>query len=416
MRVLALLLLSACAALGQSTPGQATKLEYVVILSRHGVRSPTAPAADLRQYSRDPWPQWSVAPGELTEHGRKLMVTLGGWYRAWLAQDGLLPATGCDVTDSVYVRADVGQRTRESGRAFAEGLFPGCAPQPHLVEGDADPLFHPVVAGVAKGEGAMATASVSGRIGGNPAALTGVYAHAFAALGEVLGKQPLLALPSTIQSTEDGLADIRGPLRTGSTLAENLLLEYAEGMTGKDLGWERLNPGNLNDIMSLHTAYADLGRRTPYLAAVQGSNLLRHIAFSMEQAVSAKPVRGALGQPATRVLVLAGHDTNIAHVAGLLNLSWLIPGYQRDDTPPGGSLVFRLWHNETNNAHSVEVLYIAQTLEQLRQTNPLSLASPPGMAPVFVPGCSTSGKRLDCEWPSFLSILSRAIDPKQTAP
>jgi 4-phytase/acid phosphatase len=118
---------------------------------------------------------------------------------------------------------------------------------------------------------------------------------------------------------------------------------------------------------------------------------LRHIALSMEHAISAKPVTGALGQPATRVLVLAGHDTNIAHIAGLLNLSWL-------------------------NGHSVEVLYIAQTLEQLRQTTPLSLASPPGIAPVFVPGCATSGKRLDCEWPSFLRILSRAIDLKQTVP
>jgi 4-phytase / acid phosphatase len=410
MRALVLLLLSTLPLMGQ-----AAKLEYVVILSRHGVRSPTAAAADLRQYSRDPWPEWSAAPGELTEHGRKLMVVLGGWYREWLAQGGLLSATGCDGASSVYVRADVGQRTRESGRAFAEGLFPGCAPQAHLVAGDTDPLFHPVAAGVAHG-GAVATASVSGRIGGNPAALSSVYAHAFEVLGEVLGKQALLGLPSTIQSTEDGLADIRGPLRTGSTLAENLLLEYAEGITGKDLGWGRLNARKLNHIMSIHTAYADLARRTPYVATVQGSNLLRHILVSMEQAVSAKPVAGALGQPGNRVLVLAGHDTNISHIAGMVNLSWLIPGYQRDDAPPGGSLVFRLWHNTDTNVRFVEVLYIAQTLEQMREMKALSLDSPPGMAPVFVPGCTSSGKQLGCEWHDFHRILSGAIDAKNTAP
>jgi 4-phytase / acid phosphatase len=405
MRALLFLLLSAVPVMGQ-----AAKLEYVVILSRHGVRSPTASTADLRQYSRDPWPEWSVPPGELTEHGRKLMVVLGGWYRAWFAQDGLLPATGCDAAGSVYVRADVGQRTRESGRAFAEGMFPGCAPEAHLVKGDSDPLFHPVAGGLAHGEGATATAAVSGRVGGNPAALSSVYAHAFEVLGEVLGKQPLLGLPSTIQSTEDGLADIRGPLRTGSTLAENLLLEYAEGLTASDLGWGRLNARKLNDIMSIHTAYADLARRTPYLATVQGSNLLRHILLSMEQAVSAKPVAGALGQPGNRVLVLAGHDTNIAHVAGMLNMSWLIPGYQRDDAPPGGALVFRVWHTEGAKGYAVEVLYIAQTLDQMREMKTLSLDSPPGIAPVFLPGCTSSDKRIDCEWSEFHRVVSGAIE------
>jgi 4-phytase/acid phosphatase len=410
MRLLFVLLLGAGAGLAQ-----APKLEYVVILSRHGVRSPTAPAADLRQYARDPWPTWSVAPGELTEHGGKLMAALGGWYRKWLAQDNLLAGAGCGDARAVYLRADVGQRTFESGRAFARGMFPDCAPEVHRVTADADPLFHPVAAGLVHGDGVVAAASVSGRVGGNAAALAGVYRHASDTLGEVLGKQALLEMPASIQGTEDGLADIRGPLRTGSTLAENLLLEYAEGFTGKDLGWGRLDAGKLNEIMAIHTAYADLARRTPYLASVQGSNLLHHILLSLEQAVSAKAVAGALGPPGSRVLVLAGHDTNLSHVAGLLNLSWLIPGYQRDDAPPGGSLVFRLWRG-AGGTFSVEVQFIAQTLEQMRDAVPLDLASPPGVAKVFVPGCTPAGARLDCDWTAFRRRVSEAIDRKYTLP
>jgi 4-phytase/acid phosphatase len=411
MRIPILLLLAA-----NTAPAQPPKLEYAVILSRHGVRSPTAPAAQLRQYAADPWPAWSAAPGELTEHGRKAMAILGGWYRAWLAHDGLLPANGCAEGGTVHVRADVGQRTQESGRAFAQGLFPGCAPEVEVVSGSADPLFHPVAAGAVHGDGALAVAAVSGRIGANPAALAGVYRHAFETLDEVLGKQGLMELPASLQMTQDGLADIRGPLRTGSTLAENLLLEYAEGMTGEDLGWGRLDPGRLNEIMAIHTAYADLARRTPYLASVEGSNLLQHILLSMEQAAARKPVAGALGKPDGRLLVLAGHDTNIAHIAGLLNVSWLIPGYPRDDTPPGGSLVFRLWRDTGLNAFSVEVLYIAQTPDQLRGASPLSLTSPPGIAGVFLPGCRPGGARLDCTWDAFRRILSEAIDLKNTVP
>ncbi|SPE40959.1 4-phytase [Candidatus Sulfopaludibacter sp. SbA3] len=407
MRIAILLLLAASVA-----HAQPPKLAYVVILSRHGVRSPTSPPAQLRQYAADPWPEWSAAPGELTEHGRKAMTVLGAWYRAWLAHDALLPADGCDQSDTVHVRADVGQRTYESGRAFAHGLFPGCPPEVQVVSGNADPLFHPVAAGAAHGEGALAVAAVSGRIGANPAALAGVYRHAFETLDEVLGKHGLTSLPASLRPTEDGLADIRGPLRTGSTLAENLLLEYAEGMTGKGLGWGRLDPGSLNDIMVIHTAYADLARRTPYLASVQGSNLLWHILRSMEQAAAGKQVVGALGKPGDRLLILAGHDTNISHVSGLLNLSWLIPGYQRDDTPPGGSLVFRLWRDPGSKAFSVDVLYIAQTLDQLRSSSPLSLTSPPGVANVFMPGCRPTEALPHCRWEAFRRVLLEAIDLK----
>jgi 4-phytase/acid phosphatase len=279
-----------------------------------------------------------------------------------------------------------------------------------ILDSATDPLFHPVTAGRVHGDGATSVAAVSGRIGANPTALADVYAHAFQSLSEVLGKQSLTVLPASVQATSDGLADIRGPLRTGSTLTENLLLEYAEGMTGKDLGWGRLDAARLHEIMAIHAAYADLARRTPYLASVQGSNLLNHILLSMEQAISGKPVNGALGKASDRLLILAGHDTNIAHISGLLNLSWLLAGYQRDDTPPGGSLVFRLWRGQDPKTYSVDVLYIAQTLDQLRKASPLDGNSPPAIAPVFVPGC----KSTDCDWETFHRIVSGAIDLKHT--
>jgi 4-phytase / acid phosphatase len=424
MRLLTTLLLAAATLAQQPSAGK-PKLEYVVMLSRHGVRSPTAANDALSQYAAEPWPNWGVGPGELTEHGRKLLRILGGWYRGWFAQDGLLPESGCGPAAVVHVRADVGQRTMESARALADGMFPGCAIQTHFAPSDPDPLFHPVTAGLVRGDATLASAAISGRVGGHPEAIAPTLQHAFGVLNEILfgcpigtpcpparqpGKQALLSLPASVTGTDDGLADIRGPIRTGSTMAENLQLEYADGKTGKDLGWGRLDEAQLHEVMAIHTAYADLTRRTTYLATVQGSNLLNAILRSMEQAVSGKAVAGAIGKPGDRLLLLDGHDTNISHVAGLLNTSWLTPGYQRDDAPPGGSLVFRLWQAEGH--YSVESLYIAQTLNQMHDTVSLTRDSGPAISLISIPGCRPQAGPNQCDWESFRQVAARAIDPK----
>ena len=120
------------------------KLRMVVILSRHGVRSPTWTQARLDSYSALPWPKWSVPPGDLTSRGYELVKQFGSFDRASLAATGLLPAQGCGDAAKAYVWADTDQRTIASGKALAEGLFPGCAPQIHgLAEGENDTLFHP---------------------------------------------------------------------------------------------------------------------------------------------------------------------------------------------------------------------------------------------------------------------------------
>jgi 4-phytase/acid phosphatase len=205
--------------------------------------------------------------------------------------------------------------------------------------------------------------------------------------------------------------EVDGPLGTASTLAQNFLLEYTNAMAEEDLGWGRVNEDNLRLMMSLHTAYADLARRTPYVARADGSNLLSHVLKSIEQAVRRRAVRGALGGPTDRVLVIVGHDTNIANVAGLLDLSWLIEGYQRDDTPPGGALIFELWHEPAMRGLTVRTYYQAQSLEQMREALPLTLASPPPKAPVFVPACSTAAEGFPCSWKGFQRALEGAIDP-----
>ena len=392
--------------------GSKAELKYAVIVSRHGVRSPTWDSARLNEYSTQPWPDWGVAPGELTSHGRAGVKLMGAYYRAWLSKAGLFSADGCHDATRIHIRADAGQRTRETGRAFAESLLPGCAIPVAAQESGKDPLF----GGVGKADPELAAKAVRERLGSGAAVLT-KYAPAFEELTRILtgggSAQRSLMTAGPEEAGEGAGAGIPRPLATASTLSEVFLLEYAEGMPEPVLGWGRLTKDSLLQILELHTAYADLARRTPYLARARGSNLLAHILASLQQAASGKPVPGALGRPDTTLAILAGHDTNLSNLSGMLGLSWRVPGHAPNDTPPESALVFSLWH-EDGGQWFVKLEFVTPSLDQMRRLEPLTLDSPPARVPVAIPGCGSPRADGGCEWPAFHAAVQKAIDPKST--
>jgi hypothetical protein len=123
----------ACVATAEKARGaadqpQSGELKFVIIVSRHGVRSPTGTAEQLNQYSAQPWPNWDVPPGHLTTQGARLMSLFGAYYRSYFAQQGLFRATGCADAAHVSFYSDSDQRTVETGKSLAAGMFPGCSP------------------------------------------------------------------------------------------------------------------------------------------------------------------------------------------------------------------------------------------------------------------------------------------------
>jgi 4-phytase/acid phosphatase len=358
------------------------RLQYAVIVTRHGVRAPTWERDRLKQYSSDAWPDFGVPPGHLTARGRALMTLMGGYYGEWLRSERVFDGGGCASAERVFIWADTDQRTLETGRALSESLLPGCKVAVHSLDGEQnDPLFNP-----------LSTPLPAPDL--QPAA----KAH-----------QPVFRTLNMIL-TGDATASRVDTLNTASTMSENLLLEYANGFTGSDLGWGRLNASNLFDVMKLHTVYADLTRRAAEPARARGGNLLSHVVASMAQAATGAASPQALGRAGDRLLVIAGHDTNLSNLSGLLGLSWQLPGYQPDDTPPGGALVLSLWR-ESNARLFVRAQYLAQTLDQMRAQTTLTLKRPPASQMVAIRGCEGAATDGSCPWPSFERVVKRALTP-----
>jgi 4-phytase/acid phosphatase len=415
LRRLTLLVLLATASLH----AQQQRLKLVIILTRHGVRSPTWTQDRLNTYSALPWPTWSVPPGDLTPHGYALLTNFGQHDRALYAAKGLFTAKGCADAGSVFIHADTDQRTLASGRALAEGLFPSCPPPLHnLPEGTNDPLFHTDATPTAA-QSAAALAELQGRLtqpanlpdptlipqlqnvllNCAPTATACKPAHAPAAM---LPPSELTA----VAGKGDHLADLKGALPTASSLSEDLLLEYADAMPMQNVGWGHVDEAQLRRFLALHTVYFDLLHRTPALARLTAGDMLLRISKTLQQGVEEKPVAGALGAPGQRLVLLVGHDTNLAAIAALLGVHWTLDG-RSDDTPPGTELAFELW--ETAPAtYTVRLTVSSQTLGQMHNSRPEELPAPP-MQTITPEACpSTEG----CPWREFQRLVSSTAEAR----
>ena len=97
-----MLMIGACS--GLETVTHDTDLLSVVIVSRHGIRSPTT---DLSPYTLRPqgFPLWSRPadiPGNLSTKGKGNVTKLGVWYRDFYTARGLFPPRGtCPAEETV---------------------------------------------------------------------------------------------------------------------------------------------------------------------------------------------------------------------------------------------------------------------------------------------------------------------------
>lgn len=386
------------------------ELVRVVVLSRHGLRSPTQSPETLADWSARAWPVWPVQRGWLTERGARLASAMWKNLRICFEHAGIALAP-----PQVFVRADTDQRTQATARAILDGL--GLTSAPYAVaEHGPDPLFHPLKAGVCALVAEEARQDILRQAGGDldrlarewDVSLQGVNRLA-APLGPELCREwglpqgcGLADLPNLVETREHGQAvNLRGGLAIASSLAEIFLLEYGE-WPDRLPAWGKADAAVLREVLPLHNRVFDLLNRAPAVAAARGSALLRE----MEAALLGYHADPRVNQ--ARLTVFVGHDTNIANLAGLLDLRWQLPGHGNNAIPPAAVLAFELRRRGTRQ--EIRALFCAQSLETLHgwsETAPLDEA-----APICRPAELSSGEAARYSPALFSQIVRAALRPE----
>jgi len=400
-------------------------LQKIVIVARDGVRAPPTTAAELDGWSSRAWPAWNEPAGNLTARGAQLAKVLGLYYRAYAVSEQLLPEQGCPQRGSLYLYADLEERTKTTAQALLDGIAPGCGfAYRGKPDATVDGLFHPVAAGTCRLDALAAQTAILSRVAGDhntvaldfkapidalQAGMDCCKPALCAAFGRPEGCK-LANLPTALSPLPNGKGlEMLGAFAIASTAAEIFLLQYAEGMEADQVAWGRLSAPQMLQTFRLHTEALDLMERTPYLARRQGSALLMRAAAAVTGGHSS-----GLGSADTAVrdakfIAYIGHDTNIANLAGILDLTWTQAGYQRNQTPPGGALMFevRLGPDKKQRVYSS---YVAQSLEQMRKVSPLTLETPPLKTPLRLRGCSANTPGFPCLLDEFAVVVRNALD------
>lgn len=353
-------------ALSASPPGPDAVLQRIVLVARHGIRSLTHDPASLREEIGVDWPDWPVAPGELTPHGRITLDALMRDIARFYDFSCRKPGTFCLTTDQPVIWADsADDRTRESGQIMADAFSSTLRLRARsLAPGQRDPVFNAVTTDFIAAHRDRLREESTGIVAldrqARPADITdGLQAlqALIAPYGCAMKNRPcytaLLALTEIRKRPM-----ISGGAARAASLAENLLLVYVEGFESTGHAWlDRIEPGLLFTVVPVHDYFSGLTRRHGVLIEEKSRVMVSMIdAFLSGQDVALGD--GTLVGSETRVLAFAGHDTTLDSLAGHYGIDWHFSD-QPDRTAPDTTLAFERWQKPDG-----QIIYRARVFHQ----------------------------------------------------
>ena len=410
MLLLAIALLCCCRPVCAEESGY--RLDRVVILSRHNIRSPLSGSGSmLGEITPHEWFQWTSSPSELSLRGAVAETMMGQYFRLWLEQEGLFPENWQPEGGEVRFYANAKQRTLATARYFSAGLFPVAEIpiESHAEYDTMDPVFEPSLNFVSDEYVRDALEQIAAR--GGEAGMDGFLANLDGAISLLMdtadigqseayqsGKYGDLKTGETVLTLEEGKEPkMTGPIKNATSVADALILQYyEEADESKAAFGHSLTEADWQQIHSIVDVYTDILFCAPLISVNVAHPLLQEI-------------RAELGAEGRKFSFLCGHDANIASsLAAMRAVEYLLPDTVEQHTPIGVKLVFERWVAE-NGAAFWKVSLVYQSTQQLRSMTPLTPENPPMKVAVQFMGVETNEDGMIAEEDLF-ALVDSAID------
>lgn len=360
------------------------KLEKVVVLSRHNIRSPlTGPRSSLYSLTPYSWCEWSSPPAELSVKGGTLETEMGQYFRRWMEKEGVFEENYRPAEGKVRIYANSWQRTVATARFFSTGLLPvdNIGVEHHKGINNVDPVFYPRFTycptsyredALAEMEGlyylAMPDLSCDYRLLTDVLDMEDSDAYKNGSFTGFCMDVPVFNLSKGNEPT------VNGSLKTACQLSDALILQYYEEpnryseISGRELSWEEWEAiGEIKDI------YGDVLFTSPLVAV----NIAHPLLVEMNNELNTQDRQFSF---------ICGHDSNLASVLAVLGAEdYRLPEAIEKRTPIGSKFVICQWKGEDGEEYiSLDLVY--QTVYQMQNVEILDESNPPGIYGIRLKG------------------------------
>lgn len=355
----------------------AYRLQKVVVLSRHNIRSPLSRSdSALGRVTPHPWFSWTSAPSELSLKGGQLETIMGQYFCQWLTAENLITKNFVPKEGEVRFYANSKQRTIATARFFSAGMMPMAdiiIEHKYAPEGS-DMVFSPRFSFMNDAYRAEILSEMSRIYEGQ--GMERKLAASFQTLEKTLD------LKDSPAAKEDGLKHfspedmkinvekgkqpvIRGSSELAFSAAEALILQYYEEPDKTKAGFgHKLTDREWQNIGRIKDIYYDMLLTPPSVSVNVAHGLLQ-------------VMREELSMEERKFTFLCGHDTNLTSVLGALGVEdYSLPQAIESKTPIGAKFVIGKWKGKDGREYaSLDLVY--QSVDQLRNRTSLALDNPP---------------------------------------
>ena len=351
------------AAAASNDTNNGDRLERVAIIMRHGIRPPTKAKFLPDGASNKIWAKWDTPYGHLTKHGGEAIAKIAQFD---LLTYGGLVGNSCN---NIKIIADNDERTISTAAIYGKTFTNNCNPKVESVpDGAVDKRFAPFEGDAKFDANLMLQAAYKDLPKGGFATIEKQHQNLLNKIDTIIGccQAPLCDTSVSCSLYDDkgkflgrnGRVKLEGGLDTASTAAQVLLLEYADGKPMKDVGWGQVSREDIRNFSKFHALEFKLTSRPKAIAQYASKPILAEVDKALF----------AANAPA--VLLMVGHDGNLANIGGALDLHWVAGDLAPDDPSPGGAIIFEKWRKADGREYIV-TRYRSQTLDEMRYLRPL---------------------------------------------